>query len=61
MWQRLIGEPRGEMRAGFAEVDGHFDDVYKRFDRLETEYQVIVAGLKRLEERMDPVESRPKE
>ncbi len=32
---------------------GHFDAIYQRFDRLETEYQMLVAGLRRVEERLD--------
>ena len=44
-----IGELRQEMNARFREVDGHFDAIYKRFDRLETEYQMLLAGLKRVE------------
>ena len=37
-------------------LDGHFDGIYKRFDRLETEYHMLVAGPKRVEERLDAVE-----
>jgi hypothetical protein len=29
--------------------DGHFDAVYQRFDRLETEYHMLVEGLRRVE------------
>ena len=32
---------------------GHFDAIYQRFDKLETEYQMIVAGLRRVEEQLD--------
>ena len=42
---------RDEMHAGF-------DAVYQRLDRLETEYHMLVAGLKRVEERLDRVEQR---
>jgi predicted nucleic acid-binding Zn-ribbon protein len=31
---------------------GHFDAIYRRFDKLETEYQVIVVGLRRVEEQL---------
>jgi hypothetical protein len=34
-------------------MDGLFDALSKRIDRLETEYQMIVAGMKRIEERLD--------
>ena len=37
--QQAVGELRQEMNARFREVNGHFDAIYKRFDRLETEYQ----------------------
>ena len=42
---------RDEMQTGF-------DALAQRLDRLETEYQMIVAGLKRLDERMDRIEQR---
>lgn len=33
------------------EVLGHFDDVYRRFERLEQEYQAITRALRRIEGR----------
>ncbi|MDP2702809.1 MAG: hypothetical protein Q8P98_12140 [Candidatus Rokubacteria bacterium] len=30
---------------------GHFDDVYRRFERLEQEYQAISQALRRIEDR----------
>lgn len=42
---------RDEMQMGF-------DALAKRLDRLETEYHMLVAGLKRVEERLDRVEQR---
>jgi len=42
-----VGGLRDEMHARFADVEGHFDAIYQRFDRLETEYHMLVAGLKR--------------
>jgi polyhydroxyalkanoate synthesis regulator phasin len=54
--QRIARELRAEMDTRAREMNGHFDAIYKRFDRLEIEYQMIVAGLKRLEERMERVE-----
>ena len=33
------------------EVLGHFDDVYRRFERLEQEYQAITQALRRIEGR----------
>jgi hypothetical protein len=42
-----------EMQADDAEfrrdTDGHFDAVYQRFDRLETEYHMVVEGMRRVE------------
>jgi hypothetical protein len=32
--------------------DGHFDAVYHRFDRLETEYHMLVEGLRRVEQQV---------
>lgn len=36
----------------------HFDELYKRLERLESEYHALTAGLKRVEERLDRVEAR---
>ena len=35
------------------EMLGHFDSVYKKFDRLEDEYHTITYGLKRIEDKLD--------
>jgi predicted nucleic acid-binding Zn-ribbon protein len=53
--QRLLveSEQRIQLR-----MDAQLDAIYQRFDRLETEYHMLVAGLKRVEERLDRVESR---
>lgn len=48
--QRIIGEAVDSLER---RIDAKFDAVYQRFDRLETEYQMIVAGLRRVEERLD--------
>ena len=45
------GRVRDEMRA-------LFDALSIRLDRLETEYQMVVAGMKRLEERLDRIDQR---
>jgi predicted nuclease with TOPRIM domain len=42
---------RDEMQTGF-------DGLAQRLDRLETEYHMLVAGLKRVEERLDRVEQQ---
>ncbi len=56
-FRREMDTLRTDIRAEFA---GHLDAIYKRFDRLEIEYHAIVAGLKRIEERLDRVESADK-
>jgi hypothetical protein len=43
--QRVVGDLRVEMNARFAEQNAHFDAIYNRFEKLETEYHMIVAGL----------------
>lgn len=48
--QRIVGEAVDSLER---RIDAKFDGVYQRFDRLETEYQMIVAGLRRVEERLD--------
>ncbi len=47
--QRLVAETEQRIQL---RMDAQFDAVYQRFDRLETEYQMVLAGLKRLEERL---------
>jgi predicted nuclease with TOPRIM domain len=42
---------RDEMQTGF-------DALAQRLDKLEVEYHMLVAGLKRVEERLDAVETR---
>lgn len=37
------------MGEGFREVLGHFDELYRRLERLEQEYLVIVHALERIE------------
>jgi hypothetical protein len=44
--ERVVGGLRDEMNGRFAALDVHFDAIYQRFDRLETEYHMLVAGLK---------------
>ena len=52
--KRVVGDLRLEMNERFAGLDVHFDAIYQRFDKLETEYHILVAGLKRVEEREEP-------
>ena len=53
--ERLVGGAERRLRD---EMHTLFDAVMQRLDRLETEYRMIVAGLKRVEERLDAVEQR---
>ena len=41
------GERRAEER--FREILGHFDEIYRRLERLEQEYYAIVEALQRIE------------
>ena len=43
--RRVVGEAVGDLEG---RMNAHFDAIYKRFDKLETEYHMLVAGLKRL-------------
>ena len=49
---------REEMAAFRRETNGHFDAIYKRLDRLESEYHALTAAVQRLEERMAAVEQK---
>ena len=42
----------------FADLLAHFDQIYTKLDRLETEYYAITAGLQRLEDRMGSIEEK---
>jgi len=42
----------------FDAIDGHLDAIYKRLERLETEYEAIKVGVGRVEKRLDSVEQR---
>jgi predicted nuclease with TOPRIM domain len=52
---RLIQESEQRLRD---EMHAMFDAFAQRIDRLETEYQMVVAGLRRVEERLDRVEQK---
>ena len=45
-----IDEQFGAMNVRFDDVYGHLDGIVSRLDRLETEYQMILVGLRRVEE-----------
>jgi flagellar biosynthesis chaperone FliJ len=48
--QRVVGDAERRLRD---EMHTGFDAVAQRLDRLETEYHMLVAGLKRVEERLE--------
>lgn len=64
-FHREVVQPEFEdIRANMAnmvtrsEMLSFMDDIYKRFDRLESEYQALSAAVNRLEERMAAVEQK---
>jgi len=59
-FERVVGRlDRIEARLG--DIDSHFDAIYDRFQRLETEYEIIKAALNRLEGQLGAlVETRQK-
>lgn len=53
--ERIIGASEQRLRN---EMQTLFDALAQRMDRLETEYHMLVVGLKRVEERLDRMEQR---
>jgi chromosome segregation ATPase len=53
--ERVVQTSMGELRV---EMNAHFDDVYHRFERVETEYQALKAGLGRVEARLDDLDAQ---
>lgn len=49
--ERLVGAVDSKLTSFRNETMSHFDAVYKRFDRLESEYGALSAAVKRIEER----------
>ena len=47
--ERIVGRVDLKVDALRDEMLSHFDAVYGRFDRLESEYQALSAAVKRLE------------
>src|SRR4051812_1523803 len=48
----------GAIAAAEQRQSSHLDAIYQRFDRLETDYHMLVAGLSRVEERLTRMEQR---
>lgn len=53
-----LGQKLEEHDKKFADLLDHFDQIYQRLDRLETEYFTITIALQRIEERLDRVEGQ---
>ena len=53
--ERIVGASEQRLRD---ELQTGFDALAQRLDKLEIEYHMLVAGLKRVEERLDAVEKR---
>jgi hypothetical protein len=49
---KRIGDLDHRLEVRFDDINRHFDAIYQRFEKLETEYHMLVAGLKRVEERL---------
>ena len=57
--KRIVGDAvDGAERRLRDEMHTLFHALTQRLDRLETEYRMVVAGLKRVEERLDRVEQQ---
>ena len=57
--ERIVGNVvEGAERRLRDEMQTGFDALAQRLDRLEIEYHMLVAGMKRVEERLDKVEKR---
>jgi chromosome segregation ATPase len=46
---RQFADVRGEISDLRREILGHFDELYRRLERLEREYHAITQGLRRIE------------
>ena len=53
--ERIVGASEQRLRD---EIHSLFDSVSRQIEELRIEYHMLVAGLKRLEERMDRLEQR---
>jgi chromosome segregation ATPase len=51
--ERLTTEMDRRFAEARLEMNARFDAIEARLDRLETEYQMITAALRRIEERLD--------
>jgi len=53
-----INEKLEEHDRKFADLLNHFDQIYHRLDRLETEYHTIIFSIQRIEQCLDRIELR---
>jgi len=53
--ERIVGEAEQRLRN---EMHTLFDALSRQIEELRTEYHMVVAGLKRVEERLDRLEAR---
>jgi hypothetical protein len=55
--ERIVGSRietlRGEIAVANRETQANFDAVWKRFDRLESEYHALTAAVTRIEDRLE--------
>jgi predicted nucleic acid-binding Zn-ribbon protein len=54
----IIGPLREEIAAFRRETNGHFDAIYKRLDRLESDIRHVSAAVRRVEERLAAAEQK---
>jgi len=65
----FLGRKFGEIDRRFDQIDGqvgdlrrellgHFDEIYRRLERVEQEYQAIIQGLRRIEARLSDESGR---
>jgi len=53
--ERIVSRVVGDLEL---RLNGHLDAIYQRLERLETEYQMLVVGMRRIEDRLDRIEQR---
>ena len=57
-FQGIVGSVRDELAGFKRDTNANFDAVWKRFDRLESEYHSLTAAMKRVEHRLARVEEK---
>ena len=54
---RMFDAAETRLTKGFDGFDAHFAEVHRRFDRLDTLSQTALATVKRIDQRLDSVET----